>query len=545
MALLIGACTIGACWRAVSIPSNSGAVGNGSINRPVPVASEKRPYSNRIAGLASRETTTESYCSVSIPETEREKLAHLEKLISLREQGCHQNLAMINLLVAVTARNYPEDVLNFLLEPRSQPLWKMCIPTLLNVWVASDPMVVVGKVMSFKSGQLRGELENRLLCAFCEQAPKEALAILKHTEKGVIDMNNFGTLSPYSVAFLNLSSRSPEDAIQMLNEVSGMEKEFALVALATAFGRGEEALQRVLDRCSNLPADRKAIMQVQDVILSERLRKDGQSVLDALSTMALSGQDRVALDFCMRHFRSLSKFNTPKTLDFLTLCAARGQEISEKYVALIQTQLDTAESTRWLLRGGAEVSNSKIRKPIIEKICNEDPEGTASSILTSSGNEETLKEIVVEWSRRDPVKALEWLNSNVKPGSPYSTVRFSVEILEANSNADRFVQQVASSVDSPNNRKLARIVADRISTKSAIAASEWAQRIEDDAIQLEVIDVISRNWLLQDSSKASEWIKRMPQGAARNLAIANLVNAIKDIDPNAAFQWEKEIQVLK
>jgi hypothetical protein len=48
-------------------------------------------------------------------------------------------------------------------------------------------------------------------------------------------------------------------------------------------------------------------------------------------------------------------------------------------------------------------------------------------------------------------------------------------------------------------------------------------------------------WLKRDPIAASEWLSKQPAGPARDAGAQEIINQIKDTDPETAEQWRKSM----
>ena len=76
--------------------------------------------------------------------------------------------------------------------------------------------------------------------------------------------------------------------------------------------------------------------------------------------------------------------------------------------------------------------------------------------------------------------------------------------------------------------------------KGANPAISWAMTLADVA-KPSAISGIMNHWVAEDPVAASEWLSKQPAGPARDAGAQEIINQIKDTDPETAEQWRKSM----
>lgn len=517
-----------------------------------------------------------------IPASGGNLVATFDRIRTLRDQGGRLDLALANLLIAGAASRDPSQVLKFLLEPESEILRRSCLPTLLNVWVAADSQGAIDGILSLKKGADRTELEFRLLSALAEQAPEQALKILEKNGRPV-EGYNFNTVSLYYQTFLNWSIRDPREAEARLAEIQDpARREQALQGLATARARSgfRDALAWLAG--SSLVEENRS--EVRNIIYQEGLRIDGPGAMDELGALmktnngadgllifrqnqqALIGQDpKRALELLLSQPARDKEFRSALEIFFHQMAISRPVDAREIIggflgdparmaeihagnipfsegktnsiagsLAYASAMVDDAKGFEALSSGGLAMQSVDA---VMRKLMAVDP-GRVASIYQEKGLPK-LQTFINEWSTTDPAAATAWVENHVSDPGWRAEIKSSVENADAPRNPRVYADVLLDRDDTPANRTLTASVAHGLAYTSPPAAAEWALRIRDPELFKAAVISISSLWLNEDSVQASEWISKLPAGAARDAAIRILVQAVDPMDPDSAKEWNK------
>ena len=522
-----------------------------------------------------------SYLPAScLPAAGKNMSETVDRIRALRDRGGRLDLAMANVLIAGAASRDPSRVLEFLLEPESVILRRSCLPTLLNVWVAADSQGVIDTILSLKKSADRTELEYRLLNALAEPAPEQALKILK--KNPLLSGDNFNTVSLYFQAFLNWSIRNPREAEAGFAEIQDPDRrQQALQGLARAHAR--LGFHDALTWLEGSSLDEKCRTEVREIIFQEGLRSDGHAAMDELRTlmMAKTGMDgiaifnqnqeslialdpRRALDLLMSRPGSDEAFHSTLESFFERLARSRPVDASEIISGFLAdpVTLTTIHETgntshdynlirisHSLAYASAMVDNTKgfealssrslgwdSERDVTRKLMTVDP-GHVASIYLERGLRD-LQSLIHTWAVTDSASAAAWVDDHVKDPAWCADIKSSLEVDDAFSHPQQYAKALLERGDTPENRELANRVAHSLAYTSPTNAAEWAQQIQDPELFKVAVISISSMWLDQDSVHASEWISKLPAGAAREAAIRNLIKAVEPKDPVSAQQWK-------
>ena len=508
----------------------------------------------------------------------------VDRIRALRDRGGRLDLALANVLIAGAASRDPLRVLEFLLEPASNSLRRSCLPTLLNVWVAADSQGAIDKILSLKKSADRTELEYRLLNALAEQAPERALEILKKNPP--LSGDNFNTVSLYFEAFLNWGIRNPREAEAGISEIQDPDRrEQALGGLARAHAR--LGFHDALAWLEGSSLDEKCRTEARNIIFQEGLRSDGHAAMDELRSlmMAKTNTDgiaifnqnqwslialdpRRALDLLMSSPASDEAFHSTLESFFEGLARSRpadateiingfladpvtlakiyeaGNTSDDHHLIRISHSLAYASAMVDDTKGFEALSSRSLgwdsERYVMSKLMAVDP-GHVASIYLERGLSD-LQSLIRTWSATDPASAAAWVEDNVKDPAWCADIKSSLEEDDASRHPQQYSKALLERGDTPGNRKLAGCIAHSLAYTSPADAAEWAQQIQNPELFKVAVISISSLWLDQDSVQASEWISKLPTGAARDAAIRKLIEAVEPKDPASAQQWKRMLE---
>ena len=203
-------------------------------------------------------------------------------------------------------------------------------------------------------------------------------------------------------------------------------------------------------------------------------------------------------------------------------------------LAYASAMVDDAKGFEALSSGGLAMQSVDA---VMRKLMAVDP-GRVASIYQEKGLPK-LQTFINEWSTTDPAAATAWVENHVSDPGWRAEIKSSVENADAPRNPRVYADVLLDRDDTPANRTLTASVAHGLAYTSPPAAAEWALRIRDPELFKAAVISISSLWLNEDSVQASEWISKLPAGAARDAAIRILVQAVDPMDPDSAKEWNK------
>ena len=547
--------------------------------------SENRKSASERGGLKSDSINEGVLPQSCVPHSSEEVREAFDKIRTLRLQGGLRDLALANLLVAGMASRDPESMLKLLLEPESKLLWRSCIPTLLNVWIASDPVKALDVIRGIEMAPVREELEFRLLHALAEQEPQGAFEVLQHNGGTIPAVDAYNLTGLYFQTFLNWAVKDLDGALSRIGEISDpLKQSQALHGIATAYGRKD--FQGALDWCSSSVLDESTRLEVLGDIFREGFRGDGLAAMQELKAYMEESGGKNGLILFQKNFqalieldpkgassllmqqsaksgfrpaveefmKSLARGNPNEAINIIGECIedpVKRSLIGVESVKSIQTAyvfaLVTADENKaldWLSNTKAHL-DPELERRVMDKLMIDSPTKVASIYLERDLEKKDptdLKEMIVRWANNDPAGASEWVGKHVAEQEWQSKIQSTLDVVSARTHPELYADCVIDRGDTVENRELAQTVADRLSAKSPAEAARWADRIEDPELFKTVVNTVSQEWLKQDSSEASKWIARLPVGATRDQAIKNLIESIKDSDPASAEEWRHTLE---
>lgn len=498
------------------------------------------------------------------------------------------SIAKADLLIAMNARNHPEEILKFLLEPNSEHLRRTGMPILFNVWVASDKKAALAKVSEITPQALRRDLELKLIHALAQQDPELTLDLLKKNKQ--IDENDGSNMtSLHYEAFLALAAKDPEYAMLQLSQLESKTQQYsALQGIASAMCNQD--IGHALDWCASLQMiDQSLKDQLVSFIVKRGFLVDGSKTLEELDAKSATGilgnqefiagisgsMSKLVNEDFDKTFGLLNRFQIKPSAksDLLECCFSeycrqnpylaikklveiRGNSIGP----LAQTdsiKLETIAKTAYIQAKAFEFPE-QFREFIygvnldsseeIASICRQllYTQGDSFATFLNQQDDQMLSKSAKErylcsWIDKNPEVAIAWAEKELPIGGLRDSMQLQYDTNMAIKDPSRYAERLKDSEYTLANKQLTRIVAGQLTFESPSHAAEWATNITDPQLYQMAVDAISKDWIRRDSNAASEWIRSLPVGESRNRAIRNLIDAIKDVDPLGARQWADSI----
>lgn len=535
-------------------------------------------------GVISSFALLEEYKEVRNSSSARATLAEL----SVLRQGPLSPLsrARIDFLIAAGAKSCPEELLEFLLQPESKLLQRTGMPTLFAVWASSNKQGALGAIHDVESLRLRRTLELRLLLGLAKHDPELALTVIQKNSQ-IDESEGENLVSIYFEAFLRLGNTDFEAALERFSSIEGRnEREMALMGLAAS--AAQKDFGAAFDFWCRSALDANTKRKMLPFILRRGILVNGQKALDEFEVSFTSGgldspdvlscissnlPELVGLDFfktfemidaavkmnpegsgllvecfeefCRRNPSKAAEVFKELDLDFSFEQSNLG-EVIEKRMKIVLAEIGiktNPENYRELLEG-VDLNMSDELGRMTSHLLDTQGASFASFLMEQSKkglSEYNLEFYLSSWISHEPDLAYQWVEESLPRGNLKETLTLSYDMGRALKNSGEYGYELLESEYSDSNRKLTEFVGGILTSDSPPRAAKWAKGLSDELLQKQAVDVVSKGWVRADSYAAGEWIRSLPKGDARKIAIRNLVDAIKEVDPISAQEWEESI----
>ena len=527
-----------------------------------------------------------------VPATDEQVRGQMEQIRALRQELGMRNLAIINLLVAGVAAREPQQVLDVLDEPESERLRRSCIPTLLNVWIATDPVGALATVRGLEPPARREEYEFKLLGAMAEQDPERALEILERSGARVAVNLQYNTTSLYHETFLSLGMRVPSAALAMVSRVKDSKnRETAFNGVVVACARAD--FRDAVERFSAADLEKAERSRVVSMIYSAGFYAFGEDAMAKVGEMLSSGDRKEGLSRFGANAERIIELDPKGALAMLSGLPAEdpaversmsnflGQLASQKpreAVALIGKALEEEKrihgedgprvavleracaSAMERLKPPAEIDDpaeverlrARLREVdrsealrIASRLAKNDPAAMATIMLENckvGGDSFHFQSLISDWMDKDREQASEWFRSADVPVSLRERIQGMIENSAAGKDPVAYAEVVAAADDNRYHRELAGTVAIGLCFRSVADAGRWATTIRDPELFKVAANYISEEWLAQDRLAAEKWIEDLPASPGRDQAVRNLIGVLRKADPEAAKKWQATLE---
>ncbi len=158
------------------------------------------------------------------------------------------------------------------------------------------------------------------------------------------------------------------------------------------------------------------------------------------------------------------------------------------------------------------------------------PAGEASTLACT--------EVLMEWSRRDPARALELMSGGLLPKQEDASALIFADWAQRDVEASRLAAQ---GLDGRAGEVAVAEVAEVWGQRDPEAAAQWLADQSKGATNVNAWMSLSHTWGASDPQAASEWVLSMPAGAGRDGAVMGLVDSQRERDAASAVAWAETI----
>lgn len=512
----------------------------------------------------------------------------LSELNLLREKGVDPiSKAKALLLIVDGGRLCPEKTYAFLMESKSENFTTMGMPTLFSVWAATNEPGAIKFISQMKNVGERDTAEMRLLLALAQNVPRHALDVIRNNPK--IDFSKGANASNvFFEAFYALGAKAFPDAMGEIDKLTDpMQKSLAMRGVAAAAVK--EDLGTAIDWCGDALIDEGVKKQLMEFMFRRAILVDPSHALTELESRVESGAIdlELAATSISGNRKELLNCNFDSACGMvLTLCERDRQysplllklledysksapsEATGKLEELLQRESERLEklggpfleacqtlTTRILLKEHPEryasaledmnLENHEILSGLFSELFRHNGEAFADYLMRCSEDRldsDARQQYLQDWMGKDTEQAYSWVTTNLPDGEDRDKLQFVYDRRRMDQNKPEYMAKMAGAEDSESNRKLVRILANQLGRSEAQETATWALSLKSPDLRIEAVDAVSKEWIRRDSFEASAWITSMPPGEERIIAVRDLVEAIRQVDPVNAKSWEEELK---
>ena len=220
-------------------------------------------------------------------------------------------------------------------------------------------------------------------------------------------------------------------------------------------------------------------------------------------------------------------------------------------IANVWAGKDPEAALAWAATLDSDKARQDATAAALNQWADRDPEkaaGATGQIADAHARRAARDTIASSWARRAPAEAEQWARS-LPPEDRYSALS---QVWNA-SAADNPSQAAASlAAIMPAAEGVAGAAASLTSSAGAVAAAwvgqdppaaaNWAVGLPEGKARDAAVAAVADQWAGSDTMAASTWINNLPAGPSRDQAAARLIDKIAPTDPGAALAWAANIQ---
>jgi len=213
------------------------------------------------------------------------------------------------------------------------------------------------------------------------------------------------------------------------------------------------------------------------------------------------------------------------------------RRLASEFMPVALDRIGDEESLKWMQETARlNRTPSEGETILINELLQRSPSKIADVYLESTNLNEPsdrMRSIIDRWAMTDPVAARNWIDEN----GGGEIIENVVEIRHASLDPQHFVNRFEKEVFSDHNSEMVKVVSKSLFKQNSALAVKLVESLGDERLFIAAADTLTREWIKHDSYAASQWIRGLPDGDARQAAINNLVTAIEKADPAAAAEW--------
>ncbi|MDB6069997.1 MAG: hypothetical protein JWL81_1168 [Verrucomicrobiales bacterium] len=220
-------------------------------------------------------------------------------------------------------------------------------------------------------------------------------------------------------------------------------------------------------------------------------------------------------------------------------------------VAAQWAEKNPAEAIAWAATLESEKARQDATAAALTRWADQDPEkaaGASGDIADENARRTARNKIAGAWAQKSPAEAEKWAAS--LPEADRFSALASVWNATASDDPAKNAASLAAAlpqaagIDAANASlaQSAGTIAKAWVSENPQAAAGWAAQLPEGKARDSAMAAVADQWATTDTMGASTWINQLPQGPSRDEAASKLIEKITPTDPAAAFTWAANIQ---
>lgn len=209
---------------------------------------------------------------------------------------------------------------------------------------------------------------------------------------------------------------------------------------------------------------------------------------------------------------------------------------------------DRASAEAWVSQLQLGSGRDSAIRSFMERLVREDPESAivfAGRVAHGTDDlNRQVQQIGHMWGQVAPREALSWFEQEESLSlETRVTVRTNILCAWAMSNPQEFVLQSKEDPSMIESPKVINGLTQALALNSPGNAVKWL--VDSNNAGAEDFTHLMRQWIQVEPTAASVWVRDLEDGAARDLAIESIIEAVQKDDPDLADEWEKELSSVQ
>lgn len=410
---------------------------------------------------------------------------------------------------------------------------------LMSRWALTDYGAARAWADSLPSTREKVAAATSLLQTMAQTDPDKSLKLLESADVG----SNRGQIISQAVSGMAL--KDFDAAVRQASSFTNFnDKSSALASLAQS--ASEENRDKILQLASSLPAN--LARSIYQGGIWERAFTDPASITESLEKIPLASVREQA---SVQALQSLSYYQPDEAIKLFGKLQSTSQDPNlASQIASALSWNDPEKAVSWAEGLGTEALKKSALVAAISNWSQNDPEKAGreiAKIQNADTRAEVTRSVAQSLAGRSLAEAEKWADS--LNGADQSAALGKVVEQAAAQAPDRLESLYSrfTSTLSPEaaakseNQAVAKMVATQIAQTDAGKAASWSLALPEGGARDEAVAGVVSTWAGYDAVAASQWVQNLPEGKGRDLATGNLVNTIAKDDPESAWAWANSI----
>jgi hypothetical protein len=382
----------------------------------------------------------------------------------------------------------------------------------MRAWAYADAEALVDYALALGAEERDEALRSGALQAFALIDPKRALEAAEGMP------GQLGTMIRRA-GLMSLARDDPLGAIRLAEDLPPADREAVLSAIATSYGRTDPDAALAWAQSLSPPSPGIVVN-----VLAVLARADPDRAIDLLFQTAPADQRRTLTAFLVNG--SLDAEHTAVLAN--RLLAEPAHQSMLRYVSQMWAQRQPRASLPWLLANTERASPAAIAQAGVS-LARTDPAAAVGYLaaMPSELRPAWISAVAEGYAQTDPRAAAAWIERH-RGEAGYEAGVAAIAGRTAAAGDPAAGARLLASIDlaqAPDAPASARQVAAAWAQQDPTAAAAWARDLRHPDAVVAAVNAVANRWVERDAAAARNWTFGLPEGAARDAALVQVLGA--------------------